>query len=111
MEASAKNNQAPYPGSLLSRILLGAGIGLALISFFLLNVRNPDPAWPKLWMLRPLIIVPLAVGGAGLCFHFLDKYRYENGLNKTFIFVLGIIGHIIALWLGMVLGLDGTLWN
>lgn len=100
-----------YPGSLLKRMLLGAGIGLALISFFLLNVKNPDPSWPEYWMIRPLIVVPVAVAGAGLCFHFLDKYRFENGWNKTFITVLGILGHIIALWMGMVVGLDGTLWN
>lgn len=111
MHQQTDNNRNAYPGSLLKRVLLGAVIGLALISFFLLNVRNPDPSWPKLWMLRPLIIVPVAVAGAGLFFHFLDKYRYEHGWNKTFITVLGIIGHIIALWMGMIVGLDGTLWD
>lgn len=111
MKVSTKNNQTMYPGQLLHRMLLGAGIGLAVISFFLFMVKNPDPSWPKLWMLRPLVIVPLAVAGAGLCFHFLDKYRYEKGWNKILITLLGIIGHLIALWLGMVAGLDGTLWN
>lgn len=111
MNQSTQINHNLYPGSLLKRMLLGAGIGLALISFFLLNVKNPDPSWPEFWMLRPLIVVPAAVAGAGLCFHFLDKYRYENGWNKTLITILGILGHIIALWMGMVVGLDGTLWD
>lgn len=108
---STEINRQAYPGSLVKRMLLGAGLGLALISFFLLNVDNPNPAWPEYWMIRPLIVVPSAVAGAGLCFHFLDKYRFENGWNKTFITVLGIVGHIIALWMGMVVGLDGTLWD
>ncbi len=111
MQVSDKINQTTYRGNLLHRMLLGAGIGLAVISFFLLMVKNPDPSWPDLWMLRPLVIVPLAVAGAGLCFHFLDKYRYEKDWNKILITLLGIIGHFIALWLGMVVGLDGTLWN
>lgn len=111
MLISNKFNQTTYQGQLLHRMLLGAGIGLAVISFFLLMVKNPDPSWPTMWMLRPIVIVPLAVAGAGLCFHFLDKYRYEKGWNKIFINLLGIIGHLIALWLGMVVGLDGTLWN
>ncbi|TDO25850.1 potassium transporter KefB [Sediminibacterium goheungense] len=111
MLTSEKINPTTYPGHLLHRVLLGAGLGLAVISFFLLMVKNPDPSWPKHWMIRPLVIVPLAVAGAGLCFHFLDKYRYEKGWNKILITLLGIIGHLIALWLGMVVGLDGTLWN
>lgn len=104
-------NQHAYPGILVKRMLLGAGLGLAVIGFFLLSVEHPDPSWPSSWMVRPLIVVPLAVAGAGLCFHFLDKYRYEHHWNKTVITILGFVGHLIALWMGMVVGLDGTLWN
>ena len=100
-----------YPGSLTKRMLLGAGLGLASISFFLLSVQHPDPSWPEYWMVRPLLVVPVAVALAGLCFHFLDKYRFEKGWNKLLITVLGIIGHLIALWMSFVVGLDGTLWD
>ena len=105
------HTQTSYQGSILHRILLGAGLGLGLISFFLLNVKNPDPSWPNLWMLRPLLVVPIAGALAGICFHFLDRLRFQQGWNKTWIVVLGIIGHLIALWMGFVAGLDGTLWD
>ncbi len=111
MDQQTNISPSVYPGSLLKRMLLGAVIGLVPISFLLLSVDEPNPSWPEYWMIRPLIITPLVVAGAGLCFHFLDKYRYENGWNKTLITILGIIGHIIAVWLGSVIGLDGTLWD
>ncbi len=96
--------------SLLKKMLTGAILGLLLISFFLLNATS-DPSWSKFWMLRPLIIVPLAGAGAGLCYHFLLKFGHEHKWNKSLLVILGIIGHLIALWMGTIVGLDGTLWN
>lgn len=97
--------------SLVNRMLVGAGIGLLLISFFLLSAGEPNPEWGKLWMVRPLIIVPLAGATGGLCNYFILRFHNHVGVNKVIAMILSVIVFIIGLWLGTVLGLDGTMWD
>lgn len=92
-------------------MLVGAVIGLALISFFLLSVSNPDPAWGKFWMVRPLIVVSFAGAMGGLCNHFIFQFHTLAGINKTTAWIISILIFLVGLWLGAVLGLDGTLWD
>jgi hypothetical protein len=103
--------QSIHPASVSKRMLQGAGIALLLIIIFLLGVKNPDPAWGKLWMIKPLVIVPLAGAMGGVFYYFMDHLRYEGGWKKLLAIFLSLIGYVIALWLGTVLGLNGTLWN
>jgi len=107
------NNSLSLPRqiSLGKRMIVGAGIGLLLISMFLLSAGEPNPSWEKLWMIRPLIIVPLAGSMGGLCNYFILKYHNHVGVNKTIAMILSVIVFVIGLWLGTVLGLDGTMWN
>lgn len=100
-----------HPAPLGKRMLFGAGIALILISIFLLGVDNPKPEWGKLWMLKPLIIVPLAGAMGGIFYHFMDHLRYQGSWQKAAAYVLSFIGYVIVLWLGTVLGLNGTLWD
>ena len=97
-------------GSLVKRMLVGAVIALVLIAIFLAGAES-NPEWGKFWMIRPLIIVPLAGAMGGLCYHFMDHVRQQLGWNKTLVIIVNVIGYIIGLWLGTVLGLDGTLWD
>ena len=103
--------QPIHPASLSKRALIGTGIGLLLISIFLLSVKEPNPEWGKLWMIRPLIIVPLAGATGAICNYFIIHFHNQAGVNKTIAAILSAIIFIIGLWLGFVLGLDGTLWN
>jgi hypothetical protein len=103
--------QPVHPASLGKRMLQGAGIALILIVIFLLQVREPNPAWGKLWMIKPLIIVPLAGAAGGVFYYFMDHLRYQGGWKKAVAIILSLIGYIFVLWIGTVLGLDGTLWN
>lgn len=108
-----KNAAAPtiHPAPLYKRMLQGAAIALVLIILFLASADEADPAWPKFWMIRPLIIVPIA-GAMGGAFHFfLDDLRSQGGWRKTLAILLSIVGFLIALWMGTILGLDGTMWN
>lgn len=100
-----------HPDSLIKRMLLGAGIALTLIIIFLLGAGEPDPAWPKLWMIRPLVIVPLAGAMGGAFHYFMNHLLYQSGWRKVLANILSLIVYIVALWLGTVLGLDGTMWN
>lgn len=109
-EINAKN-AAFSSGSLLKRMLTGAAIGLFLISLFLFMAGAGDPVWGKFWRIRPLIIVPLAGAAGGFCYHFLQLMHTREGWNKVVVTILGVAIFIIGLWLGTVLGLDGTMWN
>lgn len=84
-----------------------------LISLFVFGVDQPDPAWGKYWMIRPLIITPLAGAMGGLCNYFIMNFHNTTGLNKivAMIISVSVIVFVIGLWLGIVLGLDGTLWD
>jgi hypothetical protein len=90
--------------------LIGAAIGLVAISFFVFGVDKPNPEWGKLWMIRPLIITPMAGAMGGAFYYFMD-YQSSRGFNRTIAVVLSLIVFIVGLWLGIVLGLAGTMWH
>jgi len=108
-----KNNAAEQPEqiSMGKPMLIGAVIGLIFISLFVSGVDEPKPEWGKLWMLKPLIIVPLAGAAGGLFFYFMNYLSSKSSFNKTLAIILSLVVFIIGLWLGFVLGLNGTLWN
>lgn len=97
--------------SILKPMLIGAAIGLTLIVIFLSGTGEPNPEWGKYWMLRPLIIVPLAGAAGGAFFHFMGRLRAMGGWMTVVGYIISILGFIIALWMGSVVGLDGTYWN
>lgn len=96
--------------SLAKSMLIGGGIGLLLISFFVFGVDNPNPEWPRFWYIRPLIVTPIAAAMGGAFFFFMD-YQASRGFNRTLAILMGMVGFLVALWLGSILGLDGTMWN
>ncbi len=96
--------------SLIRSMLIGASIGICATLFFIIGAES-QPHWPNLWQIRPLIITPLAGAiGGGLCYaaiRFLRRERFNSAIAISLI----LIGYLITLWLGIVLGLDGTLWD
>lgn len=101
----------PSEASLTRRMVAGAGIGLVLISLFLLSANEPDPEWGKFWMVRPLIIVPLAGAMGGLCNYFIVRFHSVAGVSKVLAWIFSLLIFLVGLWMGVVLGLDGTLWD
>jgi len=97
--------------SIIKRMLTGAVIGLAIISVLVFSVDEPNPEWGKFWMIRPLIITPIVAAFGFLSFFLKDFVRPQNDLMRLVVILLSIIAFIIALWMGTILGLDGTLWN
>lgn len=102
--------QPIHSSPLGKRMLIGAGIALVLILIFIAPV-NPNPEWPKLWFLRPLILVPFAGAVGGLFYHLMDVLRKQGTWQKVLANVLSVIVYIIGLWMGTVLGLVGTMWD
>lgn len=96
-------------------MLIGAGIALTVILIFLISggwfTQKSRPEWPAFWMVKPLIVVPLAGAGGGALFYFLDFLKYQGGWKTALAYLIGIIGYVIALWLGTVLGLNGVWWH
>lgn len=105
-----ENNHAE-PLSLTTRMVIGAIIGLAVISFFVFSPGAANPAWGKFWMIRPLIVTPLAGAMGGLCNYYIIRYRWIIGANKTLAAIASVFVFFVGLWLGIVLGLDGTMWD
>jgi hypothetical protein len=108
------NNLATQPVNqplLRKCILIGGGIALAIIAFFVLGVRQPKPEWGALWMIRPLLVTPIVGAIGGACYYFANNLFILTGWKKVTIGILSVLGFIIALWMGVVLGLAGTMWN
>jgi hypothetical protein len=113
MTEERKNSatQTVHSGSLTKRMLQGAGIALVVISAFMLSAGEGDPAWPKLWMIKPLLVVPIAGAMGGMLYYKLDGLRNKGGWASIIATVLSLTGFLFALWLGTVLGLNGTWWD
>lgn len=100
-----------HAGSLTKRALQGAGIALVLIALFLISAGQGNPEWPKYWQVRPLLVVPLAGAVGGMIYYYFDYLRIEGGWKRFGADVMSLLIYFIGLWLGFVLGLDGTMWN
>lgn len=96
---------------LLKKMVPGALIGLALISFFIFSVDNPDPTWGNNWRVRPLILTPLVSAFGMLAFLLKDYIQPKTAGGKITVFLISTLAFIISLWMGIIIGLDGTLWN
>ena len=103
-------NQPIHPVSVGKLMLIGAGIGLFVILFFIVG-GEPDASWSKLWWIRPLLVVPAAGALGGLFNYNMDHLRAQGGWREVIAYILSLIVLIIVLWLGIVLGLAGTMWD
>lgn len=113
MENNSFLTRPVNPKAFFIVMLVGGVIALALISSFLyaaIEADTVDPAWSKFWMARPLIIVPLA-GAAGGGFLYFMYSRFQRGWAKVLATLFGLLGFLVAVWLGTVLGLVGTYWH
>lgn len=89
---------------------IGLFVGSVLVSLLVFSVDSPDPAWGENWKIKPLLVTPLVGGIAGLFYAFME-YLSKTGFNRTLALLLGMCGFLVILWMGLILGLDGTLWN
>lgn len=111
MTMNSPNHLPIHPASAGKRILQGAAIAFILIAVFLFSAGEPDPNWPKLWMMKPLIVVPLAGALGGLFYYNMDHLRNQGGFRRVLAAIISILVYMVVLWLGTVIGLNGTMWN
>lgn len=110
-QGNESQNQPIHTASVGKRMLQGAGIALILIVVFLLSAGEPDPGWHRLWMVKPLLIVPLAGALGGVFYYNMDHLRCQGGWREALAYILSLVVYLIVLWLGIVLGLNGTMWD
>ncbi|WP_123864635.1 potassium transporter KefB [Chitinophaga barathri] len=109
-QQNSSSTKVIHTASLVKRILIAAAIALVLITIFLLPVEG-RPEWGNFWKVRPMIIVPLAGAAGGACSYLLKHLLGDGGRRKILIAILSIVVYVIGLWMGTILGLDGTLWD
>lgn len=108
-----KNTSVTTPSlsTLKKRAIIGWVIGLVLTSLFIFSADNADPAWSKLWFIKPLALTPIATAMGGAFYFYIEQLFLFNGWSKPLAVIIGLVGFVVSLWLGMVLGFNGTYWN
>jgi hypothetical protein len=96
---------------LVKFIIIGAGIGLLLTMLFIRTAEAGNPVWPKGWVVRPLLILPLASATGGAFAYYLIQLTTGGGWRRVLAIVLSLVIYLVGLWMGFVIGFDGTLWN
>lgn len=92
-------------------MLIGALIGVAVVTFFLYGSGGGDPTWGKYWMIQPILVLIFAGTMAGLCNYIILHNRHLVGLSRIVAIVISLVVSIVGLWMGVVLGFHGTMWN
>ncbi len=104
--------QSQNQNAIARRAVTGAVIAYILITVFLFVPGvTTNPGWPKFWMIQPLIIVPLAGAGGGIIYHFMHILFDPKGWKSIAVELICLVVYVIGLWIGTVLGLNGTLWD
>jgi hypothetical protein len=105
------STQSVFTPALSKRMLIGAGISLLVISIFVIGAGKGEIAWGNYWRIKPLLLTPITGAIVGLCYDITERLRKLNGWLGSLFLVLSLIGNLIGLWISVVLGLAGTMWD
>lgn len=112
MTLSETANKALYFSPALGRrMLIGAGIALVLISIFVLGAGEGRPGWGPYWQIKPLLLTPFIGAMIGLCYDFTEPLRRLSGWPGKLFLGLTFLAYAAGLWIALVLGLNGTMWD
>jgi hypothetical protein len=100
-----------FTPALGKRMLIGAGIGLVIIGFFVISTGKGNAAWSNYWRVKPLLLTPFLGAIVGACFDVTEPLRRIEGWMGKIFFILSLLGYFIGLWMSVVLGAAGTMWN
>jgi len=97
--------------NVLKFAIAGAIVAFVLISILVFSVDTPNPAWGKNWFVRPLIVTPLVTSFGGVFLYLINLKKTDSKILNLLLFFFSVLVFIFFLWIGTVLGLDGTLWD
>ncbi|WP_158828605.1 potassium transporter KefB [Mucilaginibacter lacusdianchii] len=100
-----------FTSSLCKRMLFGAGIGLVMICFFVIGAGKGKPVWGEYWRIKPLLLTPFLGAMTGLCYDITEPLRRLTGWAGRVFWLLSFTGYCIGMWVALVLGLAGTMWD
>lgn len=105
-------NKLFYFFNLLSfRMMIGCFSYFMVALFFITSVDIPNPIWPACWYVKPLIVLPINGLLCGLVTYIISKVIKGSNTLNFFSMLLQTLSFIVMLWLSIVLGFHGTLWN
>lgn len=96
--------------SFIKAAMTGGIVGLVIISVFVFTAETKQE-WGTLWQIKPLVITPLVAALGGGAFYATLSFFSANRWPKALGMTIGVLAFMVALWLGVVLGLNGTLWD
>lgn len=99
------------PAAIAKTMVIGLIFGLAIISLFVFTVSSPKEEWGNNWRMQPLILTPMIVAFGSLAFLANRIFKPQTKTAKTLLLIASIIAFIFSIWIGIVIGLNGTLWN
>ena len=108
--SSHSSQKTVHPVSLSRIMLMGAAIGFILMFLFIYGVQA-KPEWSPYWKIRPLVVISFAGALGGFFYYQLDFLRVRGDWNILAANFVSPIIFLFGLWMGTVLGLNGTLWN
>lgn len=112
MTQTTDRTTPPLHQSFFTRHLLqGAVVALILILPFLLPSGDPQPDWPTLWRIKPLLVVPFSGALGGLFCQFMQHRRNAGGWKGAIAYLASLAGYMLVVWLGIMAGLNSTLWD
>lgn len=92
MRTTTLSKRSVFTSQLHKRMLIGAGIGLAAVGFFVLMSGKGNPAWGDYWWIKPLLLTPALGSVTGLCYDATEPLRkIKCWLSKVFL-VLSALG-------------------
>ena len=97
--------------TLIKFAISGAFLALILISLLIFSVNTPKPEWDQHWYIRPLIVTPFVSSIGGIALYILNLKDFKSKILNLILLIFSILIFVFFLWIGTVLGLDGTLWN
>lgn len=105
------NNESFNKKNFIIMISFGFAVALAFIGFIVLSVDQPKPEWSEYWFVRPLIVTPIFGAFGGASCYLINTLSIKNSFIKLLRILSSIIVFVFFIWMGTILGLDGTLWN
>lgn len=108
-----ENTSATLPSltTLKKRAIIGWAIGFVFTALFIFSADKADASWSKLWFIKPFLLTPIATAMGGAFYYYVEQLFFFNGWKKPLAIIIGLVGFVVSLWLGMVLGFNGTYWN
>jgi hypothetical protein len=96
---------------MVKRVLQGAGIGLVLISIFILGTLTGNG---KIGTIVFIPMAAVAIGGAcgGAFYCFMDLFRNQGGWKKHLANVISVLVYFIGCYMSLILALNAMgLWD